>query len=116
MRRQPLGDGTVHVAYDLMVANGGDVEEGINPTGDPSATWALTGYGPQQTWDGSTANFPSSPVVGELQVNPILPEPDLSALYPENRGETNWKADRGRTGHFGFPRDENRFPNEGVTE
>ena len=116
MRRQPLGDGTVHVAYDLIVANGGIVEEGINSMGDPSAAWALVGYGPQQTWDGEMANFSSSPGVGELQVNPILPEPDLSAYYPENRGETSFKGNRGREGHFGFPRDENRFPNEGVTE
>lgn len=100
VERQPLGDGTVHVGGPLFVANAGTVEEGspanhgLGTMTDGDRAWALRGAGPQQTWRGDMANYPASPGVGSLQVDPILPDINYSATFPENGGNDAWKGEQ----------------------
>ena len=95
--RQPLGEDTVHIGGPAFVANGGVIEMG----GPAQGPVGVNSEG-SRAWGFTYDRDPATPGVGGLQVHPIVPEINYSAIYPDNGGETDWKGDLGKDGHDGF--------------
>ena len=88
--RQPLGDSTVHIAGDLFVANGGVVDYG----GPAQGSVGIHAEG-NRSWGATYDRDPPTPGVGTLQVDPLVPEINYSAIFSEE-GSARWKGDQGK--------------------
>ena len=97
--RTPLGDDVVHVGGPEFVANAGRVERGgpaqggLGELSRGAGSWGSTGS-LGQPYTAAGEQFPTSPSVESLQVNPKRYPVNYEAGFPANGGEEAWKGER----------------------